>query len=237
MGDMSGRVAAITGASGNLGAEIARAFAARGAKLVLVDRSEAHVREVLGELASRATARIVAVNVMEEAATRAALEQAKGELGGLDVLVCTVGGYKGGVPTLESPWSDWESMVDLNLKTVVACARAVLPTFTAQKRGAIVNVASTAATAPSPGSAAYGAAKAAVLHFTETLAAEVKDAGVRVNAVLPGTMDTPQNRAWMSPADLDKAVELAAVAEAIAFLASDAARAVTGVGLVVKGRQ
>jgi NAD(P)-dependent dehydrogenase (short-subunit alcohol dehydrogenase family) len=236
MGDMRGRVAAITGASGNLGAAIARLFAAHGVKLVLLDRSAAHVTEVLGEIATSGAARVCAVNVMDEAATRAALEQAKSELGGLDALVCTVGGYKAAT-TVDSPWSDWESMLDLNLKTVVSCARAVLPTFTAQKSGAIVNVASTAASAPAPGSAAYGAAKAAVLHFTETLAAEVKDAGVRVNAVLPGTMDTPQNRSWMSQADLDKAVELSAVAEAILFLASDAARGVTGVGLTVKGRQ
>jgi NAD(P)-dependent dehydrogenase (short-subunit alcohol dehydrogenase family) len=237
MCDVRGRVVAITGASGNLGASIAKLFASHGVKLVLLDRSEAHVREVLGELAASPNARVFAVDVTDEDATRAALEKAKSELGGLDALVATVGGFKGGTPAADAPWADWESMLHLNLKSVVACARAALPTFLAQKSGAIVNVASVAALGASPGSAAYGASKSAVVHFTKTLADEVKASGVRVNAVLPGTMDTPQNRSWMSQADLDKAVELTAVAEAILFLASNAARGVTGVALPVTGKQ
>ena len=236
MSDVRGRVVAVTGASGNLGASVARLFASHGAKLVLLDRSDAHIREVLGEIATSETARAIAVDVTDEDAVAAALDSANAALGGLDALICTVGGFKGGVTTMESPWADWDSMVTLNLKSVVACARAALPTFLAQKSGAIVNVASMAALAASPGSAAYGASKAAVLHFTETLAAEVKASGVRVNAILPGTMDTPQNRSWMSAVDLEKAVALDAVAEAIFFLASNAARGVTGVALPVTGK-
>jgi NAD(P)-dependent dehydrogenase (short-subunit alcohol dehydrogenase family) len=128
-------------------------------------------------------------------------------------------------------------MLTINLRATVACSRAVLPGMLARKAGSIVHLASLAAIGPGPGQAAYSASKSAVLSFSESLAAETKASGVRVNAVLPGTMDTPQNRSWMSEADVQKAVDPTAVADVIAFLVSSAARAVTGAAIRVSGRQ
>jgi NAD(P)-dependent dehydrogenase (short-subunit alcohol dehydrogenase family) len=100
-----------------------------------------------------------------------------------------------------------------------------------------VNVASMAALSGSAGESAYAASKAALLRLTESLAAEQKAKGIRVNAVLPGTIDTPQNRSWMSPEDVAKAVPPRAIGDVIAFLLSDAARAVTGTAIKVTGKQ
>jgi NAD(P)-dependent dehydrogenase (short-subunit alcohol dehydrogenase family) len=124
-------------------------------------------------------------------------------------------------------------MMAMNLRTAVLACRAVLPTMRGQGQGAIVTVAAGAALRGPPGLAAYAASKAALLRFTESLAEEVKSAGIRVNAVLPGIIDTPQNRAAMPDADHGAWVAPAAIADAIVYLISDAARAVSGVALPV----
>lgn len=237
MCDARGKVVVVTGASGNVGAATARLFISHGARVVLLDRDAEHAKKAVGESLASAEHRALSVDVTDETAVRAAVLRARQELGALDGLVNVVGGFKGGANVVETSWSDWDAMFSINLKSAVTCSRAVLPTFAEQSSGAIVNVASLAALGASPGSAAYGAAKAAVVHFTESLAAEVKDQGVRVNAVLPGTIDTPQNRAWMSEADAAKAVDPSAIAEVILFLVSGAARAVTGAAIKVSGRQ
>lgn len=237
MHDLEGRVVVITGAAGNLGAATARLFAARGAKLVLVDREEKRVRHELEEIAKSRHHRIVTADVTDESSVRAVVIPAEQELGPIHGLVCTVGGYKGGVSVMDTSWTDWELMLAINLRATVACSRAVLPRMLARRTGSIVHLASLAAIGPGPRQAAYSATKSAVLSFSESLAAEIKEQGVRVNAVLPGTMDTPQNREWMSDADRERAVDPIAVADVIAFLVSDASRAVTGAAIRVSGKQ
>lgn len=237
MCEIDGRVIVITGAAGNLGAATARLFAARGARLALLDRDEGRVRAALDDLAKDARHRIVQVDVTDEASVRGALATIEQALGPSQALVCTVGGFKGGVTVMETAWADWELMLAINLRATVACSRAVLPGMLARKSGSIVHLASLAAIGPGPGQAAYSASKSAVLSFSESLAAETKESGVRVNAVLPGTMDTPQNRAWMSEADAKKAIDPTAVADVIAFLVSNAARSVTGAAIRVTGSQ
>lgn len=236
-GEWNERVVVLTGGSGNVGAATARAFVSRGARLVLLDRNEERARLAVGDSLKGSDHRAYSVDVTDEIAVRSAVQGATDELGRLDVLVNVVGAFRGGSSALDTPWAYWDSMISANLKSAVGCCRAVLPAFVAQGSGAIVNVASLAALGPSPGSAAYGAAKAALVHFTETLAAEVKEQGVRVNAILPGTIDTPQNRSWMSEADAAKAIDPDAIADVIVFLASHASRAVTGATIKVSGRQ
>lgn len=237
MCEIDGRVIVITGAAGNLGVATARLFASRGARLVLLDRDDGRVREALDDIAKSDKHRVVAVDVTDEGSVRSAVASAEKTLGPAQALVCTVGGFKGGVDVLGTSWSDWELMLSINLRATVACSRAVLPGMLDRKSGSIVHLASLAALGPGPGQAAYSASKSAVLSFSETLAAETKASGVRVNAVLPGTMDTPQNRSWMSEADVKKAVDPTAVADVIAFLVSNAARAVTGASIRVSGQQ
>jgi NAD(P)-dependent dehydrogenase (short-subunit alcohol dehydrogenase family) len=237
MCEIDGRVIVITGAAGNLGVATAKLFASRGARLVLLDRDEARAREALGDIAKDDRHRVVAVDVTDEGSVSSAVAASEKALGPTQAIVCTVGGFKGGVDVMSTSWDDWELMLAINLRATVACSRAVLPGMLARQSGSIVHLASLAAIGPGPGQAAYSASKSAVLSFSESLAAETKASGVRVNAVLPGTMDTPQNRSWMSEADAKKAVDPTAVADVIAFLVSNAARAVTGAAMRVSGQQ
>jgi NAD(P)-dependent dehydrogenase (short-subunit alcohol dehydrogenase family) len=233
---IQGKAYAVTGGSGNLGHATAALLLERGATLALFDHdarrsTEAFAKEIVAGLVS-----VTAVDLTDETAVSAAVQAERARRGRFDGIVCTVGGYKA-APIQETSWADWEAMLSINLKATVASSRAVLPVLLAQGGGSIVHVASLAALAGSSGQAAYSAAKAAVLRFSETLADEVKAAHVRVNAVLPGTMDTPQNRSWMSAADAAKAIDPRLVGEVIAFLLSDAAAAVTGAAVKVTGQQ
>lgn len=233
---LEGRVFAVTGAAGNLGAATASLLLERGARVLLLDRSAARPKQTFEAALARGQASLAELDLMDDAATREVVERERDRAGRFDGVVCTVGGYAAR-SVLDSGWADFEAMITVNLRSTVATTRAVLPALLAAKAGAIVHVASLAGLSGSAEHAAYSAAKAAVLRFTESTAAEVKSSGVRVNAVLPGTLDTPQNRSWMSDAAKASAIPLGDVAEVIGFLLSDAAASVTGVGLPVTGRQ
>lgn len=233
---LEGRVFAVTGASGNLGHATAQLLLERGASLLLLDRHPDRLEAQQGAAIAARRVVVLGADLADEQAASAALIKGRSQLGRIDGIVCTVGGYKS-APLTETPWSDWAAMLDVNLKTTVACTRAALPLLIEGGSGSIVHVASLAALSGSSGQAAYSAAKAAVLRFTESLADEVKSHGIRANAVLPGTIDTPQNRAWMSAEQASVAIDPRAIADAIAFLLSDAARAVNGAAIRITGRQ
>lgn len=237
MSALAGKVAIITGAAGNLGQAVARAFHDAGAKTVLVDRSAEALQQAYGSAGADPDRMISSgVDLADEASARALVAAARARFGRIDVLVNTVGGFRGGKHVHDEELATWDLMMTMNLRTTLVACRAVIPAMLEQGSGAIVNVGAGAALAAPAGLAAYGASKSAVLRLTESLSAEVKAKGVRVNAVLPSTIDTPQNRAAMPDADASKWVSPDAIADVIAFLASDAARAVTGVALPVFGR-
>ncbi|MCZ7563957.1 MAG: SDR family NAD(P)-dependent oxidoreductase [Burkholderiales bacterium] len=237
MAALADRVVVVTGAAGNLGQAVARAAHAAGAKTALADRSAEQLQRVYGDAGADARRMISGgVDLAEEGSARALAASVRARFGRIDVLVNTVGGFRGGKPAHEEELATWELMMTVNLRTTLHACRAVVPLMLEQGAGAIVNVGAGAALAAPAGLAAYSASKAAVLRLTESLAAEVKDRGVRVNAVLPGTIDTPQNRAAMPDADTSRWVAPEAIAEVIVFLASDAARAVNAVALPVFGR-
>lgn len=227
----SDRVVVITGAAGSLGSAVVRAFAATGAKLALLDRGSAN------PAFAGAQALHIALDLRDESALAAAAARIEAELGAPTALVCVAGGYEGDQPVASSSWGDFERMLEVNLRTAQAAARAFVPGMQARGAGSVCFVASTAGEVSFAGAAAYAGSKAALLRMAESLAIEVRDQGVRVNSVLPGTMDTPANRAWMSEEAHAKAVDPAAVADVIAFLCSDAARAVHGATVHVTGRQ
>jgi NAD(P)-dependent dehydrogenase (short-subunit alcohol dehydrogenase family) len=164
----------------------------------------------------------------------AAIGTVVARLGGIDVLVNVAGAFRW--QTLaDGEVATWDLLYSVNLKTAVVATKAVLPHL--RGAGRIVNVgANAAAGRAAAGMGAYTASKAGVQRLTESVADELKDRGITVNAVLPGTIDTPQNRADMPNADFTRWVEPAALAEVVMFLASDAARAVTGASIPVLGR-
>ena len=235
-------VALVTGAGGALGGEVARTLSKRGDRVVLVDGARARSR--LEELAaSLKNASVVAGDLTDRATWDEALPRIERELGAPPSLAALVAGaWRGGKPLHEESGDEsgdetWRAMMSANLETVHVSLARLLPAMVAARRGSIVVVGTRAAVQPwtSAGAAAYAASKAAVVALAQAVAAEVLDAGVRVNAILPSTMDTPANRAAMPGADPARWVSLGSAAGVIAFLLSDAARDVSGAALPVYG--
>lgn len=236
MHSLDQRVVIVTGAVGNLGSATVRAFQLFGARLVLVDRSLNRLEAAFPDfVASPLHLLIGGVDLTKEASVNRVVEQAIARFGRVDVLVNTVGAWRGGLRTHETDLADWDFLHEMNVRTTLLASRAVTPHFLAQRSGRIVNLAARAALAGDAGSAAYSAAKSAVLRLTEALSAELKTSGINVNCVLPSTIDTPQNRAAMPTADHSKWVQPDAIADVVLFLASDLARAIHGATIPVYG--
>jgi len=227
------RTVMITGAAGHLGRAVAAAFAAEGANLVLVDLKHDALAQAFG---GEGEARLFApTDLLEAAQVQAAVDTALQRFGRIDVLCNIAGGFRMGDAVHETSDATWDFMLDLNARTLLHTARAVVPAMLRQGGGRIVNVASFAAGRGQPRMAAYCVAKDAVVRLTEAMAAELRERGVNVNCVLPTVIDTPDNRRAMPDADPSRWVAPADLAAVIAFLASDAARAVHGAALPVTG--
>jgi NAD(P)-dependent dehydrogenase (short-subunit alcohol dehydrogenase family) len=155
--------------------------------------------------------------------------------GGIDALVNVAGGFRWEL-LRDGEVETWDELYAINLRTAVVACKAALPALLERGRGRIINVGAGAAARAAAGMGAYAASKSGVERLTESLAAELRDRGVTVNAVLPGIIDTPRNRADMPDADFARWVAPEAIADVIVFLASDAARAVTGAAVPVFGR-
>jgi NAD(P)-dependent dehydrogenase (short-subunit alcohol dehydrogenase family) len=226
----------VTGAAGNVGSALARHLVARGARVAGVDiRAELLDPAKLGiPDASRFMALPVS-DLADEAAAAAMAEKAAAQWGRLDGLGQTVGGFAM-APIAAQDGAMWDAMLRMNLLTTVAAFRAVLPHLRAAGRGSLVAIGAVAALGAPAEMAAYAAAKSAVLRLVESVAQELKPSGIRANAVLPGTIDTPQNRAAMPDADASRWVTPAQVAAAMGFLLSPDAAGVTGALLPVTGR-
>jgi NAD(P)-dependent dehydrogenase (short-subunit alcohol dehydrogenase family) len=236
MFDFTDRVVIVTGAAGNLGSAVARAFQAAGARLVLVDRAPDRLPQLFPELVDSENHFLAtSVDLNDEGAVHAMVDQAVARLGRIDVLVNAAGGYQGGRPVHETPLATWEFLANLNVGTMVTVSGAVIPVMLRQGSGKIVNVASRSGLQGSAKQGAYSATKSALLRLTEAMSAELKLSGINVNCILPSTIDTPKNRAAMPKADISRWVGPEALADVILFLASDAARAVHGAALPVYG--
>lgn len=228
------KVVVVTGAFGTLGRAVARAFAERGAGLALLDVAPQPPGQLREEFGTEPLL-FGGVDLSDMEATRRVMAVAATHFGGIDVLVNIAGGFRW--QTLERGEVEaWDDLYAMNLRTAVVCCKAVLPALLARGQGRIVNIGAGAAAKAGAGMGAYTASKAGVQRLTESLSEEVKDRGITVNAILPGTIDTPRNRMDMPDADFTRWVQPAAIAEVIVFLASDAASAVTGASIPVSGR-
>ncbi|MEP7205938.1 MAG: SDR family NAD(P)-dependent oxidoreductase [Casimicrobiaceae bacterium] len=223
----------ITGATGNLGRAVASAFVRRGDRLVLVARDVAALQRVFG--ADSADRTSLAVDLLDAHATEDAVAAAIRKLGRVDVLCNLAGGFRMGEAVHETTDATLDALFDVNVRTLVHAARAVVPGMLAQGGGRIVNVAAASGLRGMAHMGAYTASKSAVIRLTEAMAAELRERNINVNCVLPSVIDTPENRAAMPDADPRRWVDPADLAEVIVFLASDAARAVHGAALPVTG--
>jgi NAD(P)-dependent dehydrogenase (short-subunit alcohol dehydrogenase family) len=231
--DLGGEVVVVTGAAGNLGRAVAAAFRQSGARLALLDADEAALASAHG---GGERTLLLKADALDPASMAAAADRVAREFGRVGVLCNLVGGFRMGHPVHETPHDVWRLMVELNAGSVIAAAGAFVPHMLAAGRGRIVNVAAAAALRGAAGMGPYSAAKGAVVRLTESMAAELGGRGINVNCVMPGTMDTPQNRAAMPDADPRGWVTTGEVADVILFLSSRAGRAVHGAAIPVPGR-
>jgi len=237
MFDFSDRVVMVTGAAGNLGRAVAQAFQAAGAKLVLVDRAADRLQRLFPDLVDSPNYFLAtSVDMTDADAVEAMVDEAVKRFGRVDVLVNTVGGFRAGTPVHETSFETWDFLLNLNARTVFTASRAIIPHMLREGSGRIVNVAARAALKGGARMAAYSVSKSGVMRLTESMAAELKKDGINVNCVLPGTIDTPQNRKAMPNANHSRWVKPEAIADVILFLASDAAGAVQGAAIPVYGK-
>lgn len=229
---MTGRIFAITGASGVLGSAVAKAVAECGARVALIDFAD-HA-EVLKDCGPDALM-LGGVDLTDAVAATAAIDAVADRFGGLDALINVAGGFKW--ETLEdSLMAGWHRLFLMNVQTAANSSRAAIPYLRRSAAGRIVNIGANGALKAAAGMGPYAASKAGVHALTESLAEELKADGITVNAVLPSIIDTPTNRADMPKADFASWVSPSELAAAILFLASEEASAITGALLPVTGR-
>jgi NAD(P)-dependent dehydrogenase (short-subunit alcohol dehydrogenase family) len=231
--DFAGRCVLITGAAGNLGRAVAAAFGARGARLVLVDRDAQALRTAFGD--DDAQRICPAADLLDAAQVDAALAAAVARFGRVDALCNLAGGFRMGEAVHETSEATLDFLFDLNVRTLLNMAHAVVPHMLAAGGGRIVNVGALSAQRGVAAMGAYCAAKDSVIRLTEAMSAELRERGINVNCVLPTIIDTPENRSAMPGADPSRWVAPADLANVIVFLASADARAIHGAALPVTG--
>jgi NAD(P)-dependent dehydrogenase (short-subunit alcohol dehydrogenase family) len=226
------KVIIVAGAAGNLGSALASLLAARGACVAAVDTMRSRLEGVVGSLEGSGHLAVSDYDLTDFKAATALIAKVRSTCGRLDGVGTTVGGFA--MAKLEDAGPDqWDAMFNLNVKTTWNLYRAAVPAIRQAGGGALVGVASAAGLRGTAEMAAYSAAKSAVMRLTESLADELRSDRIRVNAVLPTTIDTPQNREAMPQADMSRWVKASEVAEAMAFFLSDAASGITGALLPV----
>jgi NAD(P)-dependent dehydrogenase (short-subunit alcohol dehydrogenase family) len=232
----SGQVALVAGGTGGLGRAVSLAFLREGAKVIVTYRKQEEL-EALKQTAGANGARLAghATDVTDEASVSKLVAKILAQHGKMDALVNTVGGYASGVPLWDLETKVLDQMLALNLRSGYALSRAVVPAMLKRKRGAIVNIAAKAALDHPAGAAAYAASKAAALALLDSLAADLKGSGVRVNSVLPSIIDTQANRKAMPKADFTTWPKPEDIARVILFLCSDDAKVIHGAAIPVYG--
>lgn len=225
------RTVLITGAAGHLGRALTDHFLAQGAHLVLLDRQAPP-----GGAWPVTSERILfcEVDLLDRGQVRQAVAQGEARFGGLDAVCHVAGGFAMGEPVHETSDRTWDHLIDLNARTLIHVAAAVVPLLE-RRGGSLVTVGAGAAMHGTAGMGAYSASKSALIRLTESMSDELKGRGVRVNCVLPSIIDTPDNRRAMPEAEWSAWVAPHALADVIGFLCSPAARAVHGVCLPVRG--
>lgn len=232
----TGKVVLVAGGTGGLGRAVSLAFHKEGADLIVTYRKDQEwndLKSIAGSGGSALAGR--RVDVTDEVAVQQLIEGIVAEHGRLDVLVNTVGGYAGGTKLWELQSKTFDQMLDLNLRSGYELSRAAAKTMLKQGSGVIVNVASKAALDHEAGAAAYAASKAAAVAMVDSLAADLRGSGVRVNSILPSIIDTDANRKAMPGADFAKWPKPEDIARVILFLCSDDAKVIHGAAIPVYG--
>lgn len=235
MAAFGGKVVLVTGATGNLGQVVARRFAAQGAKLVLVARNADDLKALADELAVETMTE--AADLGDPESVDALVRRVEARFGGIDVLAHTVGGYAAGTPVHATGIDVLEKVINLNVRPVFVTGGRVAKSMVERGQGGkIVFVLAKSALKGSANNGAYTASKAAAQRIMESMALELRDQGINVNAVLPSIIDSPQNRKDMPNADPAKWVTADDLADVILFLSSPEGAKLNGASIEVFGR-
>ena len=226
---MNGKVVLITGAKGGLGAFVTEKFLEHGATVVGASRS------IKKSDFSNPKFTAMPVDFSKGAAVNELAEQVVHRFGKIDVMIHVAGGFAGGQPIAQTDDKTWEQMLDQNLTTTFHILRAVIPHMRKEKYGRIIAIGSLAAVEPHAGIAAYVASKVGLAALVRTAALENADANITANVILPGTIDTPTNRAAMPNADFSKWVQPSEVAKLIFTLASEEAAQISNTLVPIEG--
>jgi NAD(P)-dependent dehydrogenase (short-subunit alcohol dehydrogenase family) len=231
-----GKVVLVAGGTGGLGRAVTLAFLEEGAKVAVSYRAQEEFDALKGAAETNGS-RLegYTVDVTDEAAVGQLIEKIVGKHRRLDAMVNTVGGYAGGTKLWELETIVFEQMLALNLRSGYALSRAAVRAMLKEGHGAIVNVAAKAAVDHAAGAAAYVASKSAAVALLDSLAADLKGSGVRVNSVLPSIIDSEANRKAMPNEDFAKWPKPEDIARVILFLCSEDARVIHGAAIPVYG--
>ncbi len=219
------RVAMITGAAGALGVSTADRFHDAGYRLVLLDRNVDSFEERWKE---KENVTWMQCELTDTKDIEKAVDTALFAYGSIDALLTIAGGFAMGPPVHELDEDTWDTLQNMNVRTVFLASRAVIPHMRKQRRGSIVTIGAQTAFHGAANLAPYVVSKMSVIRLTECMAKENSKAGVRVNCVLPAVIDTPANRRDMPDADFSQWTRPEAIADVLLFLASDASAAVNG---------
>jgi len=230
------KVVLITGPAGNLGSAVVESFTAEGSSLILLDNHEDRLKNLYPQLENSPDHLLISsVDLTDASKISSAVSKAVDHFGRIDILVHTAGGFRIGEKVHETTDKTWDVMMDLNVRTLLNISRAVVPLMLEKNSGKIISIGAKPALSGKARMGSYSAAKSAVLRLTESMAAELKSQGINVNCVLPGTIDTPENRKAMPDADTSRWVSPDSLANVILFLTSDASRDIHGAAIPVYG--
>ena len=228
------KVAIITGGTGALGRAVVSAFLVEGAKVVCTYIVDEELKG-LSSIIKNPNLLLIKSDVTKEKQVAKVVKKTLERFGRIDVLINIVGVFAYAM-IRDTAERTWDRMMTINLKSTFLCSKAVLPQMIKQDYGKMINISSRPALKGSAGVGAYAASKAGVLNLTETIADEVRDYDINVNAILPSTIDTPANRRAMPKADFSKWVKPEEIARVMVFLASDDSKPINGAGIPVYGK-